>query len=72
MKERMYYFNRPEDMIALAQLIQSNLYWNKRFWDIESGDWMYYKDLWDYIETAFNNDYKGIKISEEDDVSFFS
>lgn len=63
-------FNLKEgiDMISLAKMVQTNVYWNRKF--VVDGDECSYRDFWDVAEDALIDGAVTVTITDEDEVIF--
>ena len=72
--ERKYNFNDTDDMIELAKFIACEVYWHSSFIDSaedeDGADPISYRHLWDYIEAAHHDGFKGIIITDDGYVRF--
>lgn len=69
---REFDLNSAEDMIDLAQRIQSKVYWASKFYPVKDEQSTSYTEFWDHVTDAISRGAKKVRISEEDDVEFLA
>lgn len=68
---KTYQFNNARDMIELAKMIQSYVYWGMRFYlSNEESDEYHYSDFWDVADAAQDNGAIGVSIFSDNVINF--
>lgn len=66
---RVYEFNNPQDMIDLAQKVQTEVYWNGYFRITEDNEVMY-KYFWEYCDQALYDGFTKVEITSDNKITF--